>query len=111
MTVKTCVPLVFDVGIEVGNMRTCKQRNASGPAEEFQCYPEGELTVHTIYGVENGERCADVGREQTHQLQQLRSAYEEYDAIFRSFRAAILRSDAAEKVNTQIPEWIPLSVD
>jgi hypothetical protein len=66
MTVKTCVPLVFDVGIEVGNMRTCKQRNASGPAEEFQCYPEGELTVHTIYGVENGERCADVGREQTH---------------------------------------------
>jgi hypothetical protein len=52
----------------------------------------------------------DVGREQTEQLQKLRSAYEEYDAIFRSFRAAILRSDAAEKVNTRIPEWIPLSV-
>jgi hypothetical protein len=45
----------------------------------------------------------DVGREQTEQLQKLRSAYEEYDAVFRSFRAAILRSDAAEKVNKRIP--------
>jgi hypothetical protein len=52
-----------------------------------------------------------VGREQTEQLQKLRSAYEEYDAIFRSFRAAILRADAADKVNTRIPEWIPLSVN
>jgi hypothetical protein len=111
MTVKTCVPLVFDVGIEVGNMRTCKQRNASGPAEKFQCYLEGELTGHTTYGVRSGERSADVGREQTDELQKLRSAYEEYDAIFRSFRAAILRADAADKVNTRIPEWIPLSVN
>ena len=85
---------------------------ASGPVAKFQCYLEGELTGHTISNsVENGERSADVGRKQTEQLEKLRSAYEEYDAIFRSFRAAILRSDAAEKVNTQIPEWIPLSVD
>jgi hypothetical protein len=47
----------------------------------------------------------DVGREQTEQLQKVRPAYEEYDAIFRAFRAAIVRSDAAEKVNKRTPEW------
>jgi thymidylate kinase len=52
----------------------------------------------------------DVGREETEQLQTLRSAYEEYDAAFRAFRAAIVRSDSAEKVNKRIPQWIPLSV-
>jgi hypothetical protein len=50
----------------------------------------------------------DVGREQTEQLDELRSVFWERDELYRRFRTAILRAEQ-EDLRTRMMEWIPLS--